>query len=103
MINIIYRPKEADLAIADGNVDYWVNQVISHKDVDGKEFWISTGLCIDALRVAVKQRKLDHDNVRILYENNDIRIDKNGTLDNWPNGFNDKLDTYLNQLLGLIQ
>lgn len=98
MITIDYS--NTGIPYSDFAIDWFVGKVIEHKNED-RLFEISTGLCVDAIRLAVKQGKLDYREIQFSYNNNIILVDKNGSLDNWPSGFHDKFDSILNGILDL--
>ena len=96
MITILYDENNG-IPVADGAIDYWVNLVVKYKDED-RLFETSTGLCIDAIRVAIKEKRLDHTLIQFKYKEDILSPNKDGRLPRWPDSFNDKITKYLSKL-----
>lgn len=61
---------------------------------------ISSEVLVSAFRVAVCRKIISHEKVMFVFNNQNIPIDKNGRIHNWPNGFCDFTDRFLTELLG---
>ena len=96
MITIEYSP--TGIPIADGALNWWLSHVLTHKNED-RLFEVATGLCIDAVRLAIHEGKIDHNNIQFKYKDQIILSDRFGSLDSWPDGFNDTLDKILYKLM----
>jgi predicted ATPase len=96
MISINYDPIHGE-AIRDGSVDSLVNQWIKR---DFVTIDVSTSNIVDALRLAVKEGRLPKEHIVFFFrEKTKIRIDDNGNLDHWPEGFCDTLDKITERLI----
>jgi len=60
---------------------------------------VSTDNFITAVRVLVCEGKFPHDQVEFRYEDHRMIPDRHGRLSNWPNGFCDYNDGWLDRLL----
>lgn len=51
------------------------------------------------IRVGIKAGELKHDDVKVIYKNNELVIDKDGRLDIWPENMFDKALGFFLELL----
>ena len=59
----------------------------------------STGMLVDAIRIMVIRGKIPHDEVRILFKDKVITIDKYVQYSEWPKGFLDTFDDILDEII----
>ncbi len=103
---IEYKPMLGDF-VQDALVQQYVNGLIYsfaeeqhlypevlHRDV-GSE------LIITGIRVAIKQGKLNQNEVIFRFNGHNITADSRGRLSDWPNGFCNIWDSYLDKLLDI--
>ena len=68
---------------------------------DTTTIYVGTNAMINEIRCAVlpPHKHLDYENVVFVFNGEEINIDKNGRLNNWPKGFCDTMDEQLDRLL----
>ena len=93
------------MVVPDGNVADTIDKIINDWDNSIQDYWvIGSELLLTGIRVAIRQGRIDHENVEIYYningQDNIMYPDKNGLLDNWPIGFADYNDKYYHILAG---
>lgn len=94
MINVTYQ-KLGGITCADGEVEGVAAAIIA----TGRDVTVSSFLLINQIRILVKRGKWNCDNIIFLYENYKIRINEDGRLSHWPEGFCDIYDHILNELV----
>lgn len=72
-------------AIPDGLAESYVQALIDNPP--DSPFMVSSSIFIQALRVAVKEGRLQHSDVIIIFDSEPITIDSKGALSKWPEGF----------------
>lgn len=99
MIEITYDPKLGK-SVPDGKVQSWVETFISDALTHNvKACKVGSELMIHAIRLAIKQGKLDHNDVVFVFEGEEIKSDKDGRMFHWPLGFCDHYESFLSKLL----
>lgn len=88
--------------VPDGHVRGWADDLAEGHKGSKNSIHIVVGsvLMIDATRLLVAEKKLDHREVIYRFGNFDQNPDKNGMLCTWPKGFCDIYDDILEELLG---
>ena len=92
---------EKGIAIPDGAFEVFVDNLAKN----GGELVFSTGAWFDLFRLYVKNGLINYQDVEVLYFKKEtstwwqISINQNGTCDFWPNGFCDKTEKILAQLI----
>lgn len=106
ILDIYYEPNIGD-AFRDGNCDQKVTEIIGELCLGDVLVWTSTENIIAAIRVAIMQGRINYANVRMWYYVNEaainatqLPIDRDGNLQNWPNGFCDYIEKQLTILIG---
>jgi len=72
-------------AIPDGLAESYVQALIDNPP--DSPFVVSSSIFIQALRVAVKEGRLQHSDVIIIFNSEPIPIDSKGAISEWPKGF----------------
>lgn len=88
--------------IPDGNVLEWADNLAeTYNKIDSGDLTIivSSAIMIDATRLLIKEKKLNHKEVTYKFEEQNIEVDKRGTLRIYPEGF---CNTHYNILARLI-
>lgn len=81
------------MSIAEGMIER-----ANHPDITF-ETRISQAMILDALRVLIKRKVIDHKLIKIKFENNIIYVDETANLSDWPRGFCDHTENYLMELI----
>ena len=97
-ITIEYDP-EIGLVLPDGLIEEYVNRIV-RRIQNNEPMYITVGgeLIIDYLRLAVKQGKIDCNDIIFKYKDEFIACNSDGRLSRWPNGFCGYLTDVLRQL-----
>ena len=99
-IKIKYDPHTGK-AIKDGELDGWADNIVdqykANKSLTRK---IATEACVDALRIKVKEGKINHKDIVFIYNDDEIRVDKYASLSHYPKGFCETMTNLLEKLLG---
>lgn len=98
MIYVRYDPNGI-VSVPDGKIDFVVSAIINANDIDQFEIIIPNQIVIDAIRLAVKEGRIDHNNIVFLFDEHELRVDRNGRIDEWPKGFCDKWEDILMRML----
>lgn len=102
----IYFRKDTFIATPDSNIQNVVDTFINS---NFSSIIVTNSLLIDAFRLAVKQNKISHEDIMIEYTHVDevegeiptsLFIDKNGSLDKYPDEIYGISDKILNGLVG---
>ena len=104
-ISIEYSPDGQ--AISDFEVEDWANDIVKESMTPLSNFTgervigrrVSTALAIHQIRAFIKQGKLNHSEVIFVHNGLELKPDKDGRLENWPNGFCDNQENLLYILL----
>ena len=100
MITIIYC--EDGTPVSDFNYKKFIDSIkktIEYYDEEGKYLYrVSTFIPIEATRVAIKNKEIDCNKIQFMYNNTIIKVDKNGNLSEWPDGFGTLIINLLCQL-----
>ena len=83
------------LFVPDNKVMETAQKIIDEK----KDVVVSQFLIIDAIRVLIKRKMINHRDVVFAYNDEIIPIEENGRLNDWPDGFGDIHDNLLIELL----
>ncbi len=86
MPKIVITYDEDGLATGDGKADILVDTFI---DAISVEHTTSTASVIDAIRVAVVEKRIKPDDVIFIFKGEQIFVRSNGELSKWPIGFCD--------------
>ena len=86
--------------------DHWAESFVwakvkEHNDYGDMSVVIANGLVIDTFRALINEGKINHEQIRFLFNGKYLHPDKNGRISNWPVGFCDCIDDVLDRLLGL--
>ena len=99
MITIIYDARNG-IAIPDGQISDVVDSIVESGRMGRDEtHMFSTSIVIDALRLAVKEKRINHDQIVFSFNNQTIRVDPFGNLEQWPEGFCDLWTKILIELI----
>lgn len=99
-IRIEYDP-DTGKAIKDGALDGWVDSIVDRYKADKPTTKkIATEACVDALRVKVKEREINHKDIVFIHNDDEIMVDKYGSLSHYPKGFCEIMDNLLEKLIG---
>lgn len=106
-IIIDYDPKKGE-TIRDGELEDWAKKIVAwYNDGTSKtlNLCVANEICIEMTRLQVKKKLINHKDLFFTYSNThgvdyEIKIDKNGHLNQWPKGFCDYNDNILEGLLG---
>ncbi len=82
--------------------DYSARDIAVSIAKHGKSEYIwqfSTSNIFEHLRVLVKQGVISHEELVFIFEDQEILVNKNGTINHWPKGF---LDWYMDVLTEII-
>lgn len=90
---IIYQ-KTGGLHCSDGAVMETARRMVANRS----PVTVSTGHIIDAIRVLIKTGEIDMDDVEFHFDGQVLVHNKDGRIENWPNGFNDTTLELLTQL-----
>lgn len=85
------------IAIPDGLAESYVQALIDNPP--DSPFIVSSSIFIQALRVAVKEGRLQHSDVIIIFNSEPITIDSKGALSEWSKGFCSNERDFLVRLL----
>jgi len=109
MLIIEYVPDENKVAVADGNVDRYVDDILRLGLLSGYKNFIHNGGDIElqystsniftAFRVAIKEGRISRVIIRFKFNGKLIEYDKDGRSENWPDGFLDYEHKLLERLL----
>lgn len=91
MITLAYHPDpDRGRAFADGECDAEIDRWIArHNSGQDHRCWASTENIFLALRVAIKQGKISHEDVLVEFNGQLGEFDKDGRSEFWPDGFCD--------------
>jgi hypothetical protein len=95
---IIVNYTKSGIAISDFDAENFAKELLVSKT---KYFEISSELVILAIRTLIYERYLSIENIEIQHNGKTVSIDKNGRIENNPNGFCHHFDDYLDRLLDL--
>lgn len=84
------------IAFADAKAE---DEVKKFYDSDATEIKVSTENFILATRARIKEGHILHTEITILFEDMELYIDAEGRLANWPAGFCDYWDRWLDRIL----
>ena len=105
MKKLVVNFSDKGTAIPDLKVKEWAEYAINqHLTLPGDETTIEVGtmVMINAIRLAVKRGTLDCNNVVFKYNDDMIKISKEGEFDHWPIGFcSHVMNKQFSELLGL--
>jgi len=95
MISVNYDPIYGH-AIADGHVERQVEEWLRNDFVTVE---VSTENVIHQLRLQVKMHRLMPEDLQIWYKDKMIRVDREGNLERWPDGFCDTITNITESLI----
>ena len=88
--------------VSDGFIKSWADDVVeAYKKVISMNITVGSSVMIDATRILIMKGKLDYKEVIYRFKGLDLKVDKNGRLPVWPEGFCDIYDNILEELLGI--
>ena len=110
MLIIEYDPIKGK-TISDGLVEKWANNILKKytefkaikivkEETVIMNITVGLSIMVDAIRVLIAKGKLSHKEVLCKFERQIIRIDKYGTMSDYPKGFCDAHNNILIKLLG---
>lgn len=89
--------------VPDGKVQKYVDDMVLmvHNENLSSPIIIIVGsvVLLDALRVAIKEKRLDRNTTTIHFEGKDYKVDKNARMTHWPVGLCDVYDDILDRLV----
>lgn len=86
-----------NVSLPDSKVNEWAKSVVKN----GVELVkVGTATMVNALRLEVFRGNLKPVDLEFHFRGHVIKSDKDGRLDNWPDGFGDVWDKQLEELLG---
>lgn len=106
MIYIEYAKHGA--AISDFDYEEWIDRIKTCLEMMKKvtysmghdiKFMVSTSVPISAVRLAICKGEINHAHIAFIYKNKIFQADKNGRIENWPDGFADKEGDFAEALL----
>lgn len=99
-MKLVVHFSEVHPSMSDYKVDSFMESIkhLIRSNVDKYICFISNALALDAIRVLIKEEEIDHKDVTIFIEGEEIDVDKNGTLREWPKC----LDVQQNLLMRLL-
>lgn len=101
MILVTYDPQSKKYLFPDSEI---MKEASSFIDMNNSStLTITTGseLFIMAIRVLIKENKIDHKDVVFIYKGNFIYPNKDARLEEWPKGFCDHWDNMINVLVNV--
>lgn len=81
--------------VPDNKVMETAQKIINEK----KDVVVSQFLIIDAIRVLIKRKMVNHKDIVFAYKDELIPINSRGRLKYWPDGFGDVLDSFLDEFI----
>lgn len=100
---IEYDPILGDVE-PDALIAGYINRLIHTFDYETEDTLhriIASEIIISGIRVAIKQKRLDYNEVVFRFKKEDIYPTAKGRLQSWPSGFCDHWDNYLTELIDL--
>lgn len=61
---------------------------------------VSTSNVVDCVRALICRGTVEHDRIEILFNGEDMKVDVNGRIPNWPEGFCDYMENWTIEILG---
>lgn len=103
MLIVNYDP-DNHFVVEDGKIEKCVNELLEmyFKTAIGvyeTKITVGSELIVQYFRVAVREGKISHEDIKFEYKGQRIDVDKFGNLREWPKGFCDIVDDYLNRLI----
>jgi hypothetical protein len=89
-------------ATSDFDVEDTVLLLRQFQDVPDVHLLTSSGILIDAIRLAVVKDELRHDSIQFMYNMNLYSVNTYGVIQDWPNGFADKSVDIAQMILTLV-
>lgn len=102
MLTIEYHEKGS--SVSDFHAEQYVLEIIElydECDRDDLTKTVSNGLVVDVFRALIKEGKLDHQQIRFLFNGGYLYPNENGSISEWPIGFCDQFDNVMDRILGL--
>lgn len=103
---VVYAPDdEKSKILSDTKIEQFVDDTINDFytiENNEEEFIVTVGneIIIHYFRVAIKEGKIPHTSIKLLFNDSVLDVDVNGKVNTWPKGFCDTVDDYLDRLLG---
>ena len=91
-IRIIYDAENGGLS-RDGDAEKIVDALLS--EANNVEYTTSNSTVVYAMRLAVKQNRISHEDVMFIFNQEEIPVLSNAQLTHWPNGFCDHTMKFL--------
>ena len=100
-IRIIYD-NAVGLILPDAEVALWVNDLVRKYETSKEDYSVTVAneIIVMAVRLAVCQGRINHEDIVFVFMEQEVPMDKNARIENWPNGFCDTYDRILDGLLG---
>lgn len=106
MLKITYDPTNNDVAVSDGGINAVVTSTLAYfklmQDLHGiKQDYhvtVSNELVIEAFRVAIVEKRINHEHVCFIFNNEELYPNSVGCLPKWPKGFCNTHSTFLRKL-----
>lgn len=97
-LQVRYDPLEG-FTVPDGKVEGMIDEVIGeYQSGEDQELTFGNEIPIDYIRLAIKQGKINWEDVTFHFNNIVLPVNKDGRLAKWPHGFCDYIETVLSQL-----
>lgn len=98
MITLEYCPE--GICVPDAKaMDYALSLVPVFKSPEDQTIKFGQDMILSAIRVLVKRGQINHESVRITFQNHTMKMDKDGHLNKWPHGFCDYTENFLMELM----
>lgn len=100
-LKIEYNPTDG-FVCPDDQIEAYVDNIATKFDyhvAQEKTIDIGSELIIMAIRVAIIERLLPYDLITFIYEGKEFQFDANARTNDWPSGFCEHIDEYLEILI----
>lgn len=98
MLIVTYDPNCGE-AIRDGEVEGRVERDIADSSYNTLSIVVASEIYINYLRIAVKQKRIAKEDVKIFFESEELELTNGGRILRWPSGFCDAYGLSLEMLL----
>ncbi len=100
-IIVVYDPMYG-FAIADARIEEFVNSMVAKYEENDRiamTYGIGSETIITAIRVAIKQGRINFEDFTLKFNDKEIKFDKNGRTNDWKKGLCDYVDEMLHILI----
>jgi hypothetical protein len=100
MIRITYDPYKG-MTMPEGLVRAYVESYLTGtNNVEDSKLSVGMEYLIHEFRLSVLNNKLSHTHLIFIFNDEEIQVTKYGRLHSWPNGFCDRIEKQLGELIG---